>query len=138
MDWGIPLDDGFEPAVSLTSLAPELRTTPAAAPTTATDMYALGRLAYHILSCGESFPADDQAALASLSRDNISVLFPRLTELEDQFPGAFDLLAGCVVDRQPVADCMQQHCKQQQYLLLLAQRIDSIDLFLLDGRLWWF
>ena len=93
-------------------------------------MYALGRLAYYILSCGQNHPADDAAALATLSRDNLALLLPHMPDLEDQFPGAADLLTSWIIERQPVAESLQR-----QYLLLLAQHQDSIDISLLDGEL---
>ena len=127
-DWGVPLDDGYGPRVAPETLAPELRTNHAPAPTAAADVYALGRLAYFILSGGRRRP-DDQAAPANLQPDNLSALLPYLDDLEMQFPGATDVLAAWLIDRQPVAESLQS-----QYLLLLSLRNDDV-LGLLEGEL---
>mgnify|MGYP001366031977 CR=1 FL=1 len=120
-DWGIPLNDGFE-SVSLDTLAPELRAGPPTPPTQSTDVYALGRLAYFILNGGEHRPVDP-AIPTQLTRGNLSKMLPQLNQLEIQMPGAADLLVAWLVDRQPIAESLQQ-----QYLLLSAtQRATSDD-----------
>ena len=125
MDWGVPLDDGFEPGISFNTLAPELRTAADSAPPTAdADIYALGRLGYYILTGGNHRPADKEAPL-QLNRDDLACLLPQLDGLELVFPGATDLLASWLIDRQPVGESLNS-----QYLLRLAA---SGELDLLDG-----
>mgnify|MGYP002403717380 CR=1 FL=1 len=128
-DWGIPLDDGFEPPVALETLAPELRTVPVPPPTAAADMYALGRLAYFILSGGKHVPVDEKPAPPALCHKNLAGMLPRLHELELQYPGATDLLGSWILERQPIADGFRQ-----QYLLLLSSKDEIPDSRLLDGR----
>ena len=115
-DWGVPLNDGFEPAVMLKTLAPELLTGPPKAPTLSTDVYALGRLAYFILSGGEHYPVDPATPM-QMTRANLHVMLPCMKGLDTQIPGSTDLLEDWLVDRQPVAESLQQ-----QYLLLVARQ----------------
>ena len=114
-DWGVPLNDGFEPAVMLKTLAPELRTGPPKAPTPSTDVYALGRLAYFILSGGEHYPVDPASPM-QVTGDNLHAVLPDINSLDVRIPGSFHLLASWMVDRQPVGESLQQ-----QYLLLAAK-----------------
>ena len=81
-------------------------------------MYALGRLAYFILTGGEHRPVDP-ATPTQLARDNLSKMLPQLHQLEAHMPGAADLLMAWLVDRQPVAESLQQ-----QHLLLAAKQSD--------------
>ena len=108
------MNDGFK-SVSLETLAPELRAGPPTPPTQSTDVYALGRLAYFILTGGDR-PVD-RATLTQVTRGNLSKMVPLLNDLEVEMPGAADLLVAWLVDRQPVAESLQQ-----QYLLLAAKQ----------------